>query len=273
MIATKKSPDISLEEFEYYTSLHCGKKMVIKVSGGEFEKPEFSELIDTIHLLLENDITIFLVFGGGVQIDSFWKKFSENPREKKDGVGVTTPEVLENAVLPVYDFLTTYLSEKFSDMPFDTNILEPKDLQLTPTNEFGLVGNPQKITVDNSKSLHIIGFVGEDENGQQYNVNADEVALSLAVSEDIDEVIFITGTGGVLDDFGNVLSKVFVPDLEAMISGKFPHVSVSGGMKKKCLEVLEMLKSVPKVAMAKSSTLQKELFTHKGAGTLCLRGE
>ena len=67
------SAHISHEEFEYYTQKHQGKKMIIKVSGAEFQKPEFAELIETIHLLLENDITIFLIFG--VRLINFVKIF------------------------------------------------------------------------------------------------------------------------------------------------------------------------------------------------------
>lgn len=267
-------PYIPQEEFEFYIQQHLGKKMVIKLSGGVFEKEFFPQLIQTIHFLLETDITVFLVFGGGVQIDRFYEKNATTPRKKNDGVGVTTREVLEKGVLPAYDFLIKILQHKFSDMPFSCNVLSPSDLQVISCashKNLGYVGNPKQIILDNAKSLHIIGFVGEDETGQCYNVNADEIALSITKEEKIDEVIFITGTGGILDSEGNIISKVSDQDLKNMIEGKFLKVCVSGGMKKKCQEIRELLKRVPKVAMAKSETLQQELFTHKGAGTLCVR--
>jgi acetylglutamate kinase len=274
MIAHKKLPEIPLEEFEFYTQKHIGKKMVIKVSGGEFEKEEFQFLLNTIHLLLENDITIFFVFGGGVQIDDFYKQYSKTPRKKIEGVGITTPEVMENGVIPAYNFLIEKLQKKFIDISFDINILSPQDIQVEKCSDcekFGLVANPQHINIDESKALHIIGFVGEDMSKQKYNINADEIALSIVKTQEIDEVIFITGTGGLLNNSGEIISKVFERDLQEMIEGTFPAVHVSGGMKKKCEEILELLKRVKKVAMAKSETLQQELFTHNGAGTLCVR--
>ena len=88
MTATKKHPNISYEEFEFYSKEHQGKNIIIKISGGEFQKTEFIQLVDTIHLLLENDITIFLVFGGGIQINQFYLqhlknlKLPEIPRKK-----------------------------------------------------------------------------------------------------------------------------------------------------------------------------------------------
>ena len=274
MIATKKFPEISQEEFEFYTQEHQGKKMIIKVSGGEFSTYEFSQLIETIHLLLENDITIFLVFGGGVQVDTFYHEFSGKSREKIDGVGVTTSDVLKHGVIPAYNFLIQTLEQKFLDMPFSVNTLSPADLQVESClhcEKFGFVANPKKIQLDESKNLHIIGFMGEDKSGQQYNVNADEIALSIANQVKIDEVIFITGTGGILDDSGEIISRASERDIQEMISGNFPNVSVGGGMKKKCEEILTLLNAVPKVAMATSSSLQAELFTKKGAGTLCYR--
>lgn len=272
MTATKKHPDVSQEEFEYYTQKHQGKKMIIKVSGGEFSTPEFSQLIETIHLLLENDITIFLVFGGGYQIDACYRKFSETPREKIDGVGVTTATVLEHGVLPAYRSLIQLLEQKFLDMPYSVNVLEPKDLHVLSCidcEKFGFVANPEKIILDESKNLHIIGFVGEDRVGQKYNVNADEIALAITDQQKIDEVVFITGTGGILDNDGEIVSKISHDELKKMTAGEFPNVSVKEGMQKKCQEILELLKKVPKVAMATSSTLERELFTKKGAGTLC----
>ncbi len=272
MSATRKSPEISQEDFEFYTKKHCGKKIVIKVSGGEFEKPEFSQLINTVHLLLQNDIIVFLVFGGGAQIDTFYTEFSGKIREKKDGVGVTTAEVLAHGVVPAYEFLMQTLQNKFSDMPYSVNSLSPADLQVEEiSGKMGWVANPVSIQLDESKELHMVGFVGEDSSGQKYNVNADEIALSITKTQKIDEVIFITGTGGILDNDGNILSEISEEDLEKMISGNFPNTNISGGMQKKCQEVLELLKQVPKVAMAKSETLQQELFTKKGAGTLCRR--
>jgi len=272
MTATKKNPEISCEEFEFYTQEHQGKKMIIKVSGGEFSTPEFSQLIQTTHLLLENDITIFLVFGGGVQIDKYYTEFSGKSREKISGVGVTTPEVLEHGVLPAYNSLIQILENKFSDMPFSVNTLSPNDLRVhscIDCKKFGFIANPEKIALDESKNLHIIGFVGEDASGQKYNVNADEIALAITDQQKIDEVVFITGTGGILDNSGEIISKVSEKNLQEMIAGNYPNVSVVGGMKKKCQEIIELLKAVPKVAMATSSTLQAELFTKKGAGTLC----
>ncbi len=274
MTATKKNLEISQEEFEFYTQEHQGKKMIIKVSGGEFSTPEFNQLIETIHLLLENDITIFFVFGGGAQIDDFYSKYSGVPREKISGVGVTTDEVLQNGVIPAYNSLITLLEKKFADMPFSVNTLSSDNLLVHSCDDckkFGFVANPEKITLDDSKNLHIVGFMGEDKNGQKYNVNADEIALSITRQVEIDEVVFITGTGGILDNSGEIISEISQDDVQSMIFGNYPNVSVVGGMKKKCEEILQLLKAVPKVAMATSSTLQQELFTKKGAGTLCLR--
>ncbi len=274
MIAIPKHTDISQEEFEFYTQKHQGKNMVIKVSGAEFQKKEFSQLIETIHLLLQNDITIFLIFGGGIQIDQFYKKNSDTPnisRVKINGVGVTTPEVLEIAVLPAYKFLIKKLENYFLDMPYSYNTISTKDLIVSSCldcEKFGFVANPQTIIIDKSKNLHIIGFVGENKSGQKFNVNADEIALSICKQHKIDEVIFITGTGGILDNCGNIISKISKRELCSIIQHTNKKISVSDGMQKKCNEILELLKIVPKVVLATSETLQQELFTEKGAGTL-----
>jgi len=154
------------------------------------------------------------------------------------------------------------------------NILEPKDLQVQSCidcEKFGFVANPQYINLDKSKALHIIGFMGEDKNMQQYNVNADEIALSITQQEEIDEVIFITETGGILDNSGNIISKTSTEDIKQMVNNTYKNVAVSGGMKKKCMEILELLHRVSRVTMTSSNKLKQELFTTKGAGTLIIK--
>jgi len=279
MTATKKHPDISHEEFEFYSKEHQGKNMIIKVSGGEFQKIEFSQLINTIHLLLENDITIFLVFGGGIQINQFYLqhlkdlKLPEIQRKKIDGVGITTKNVLETGVIPAYNFLIKKIENYFTDIPFSVNTVTTKNLEVSAcinSNKFGFVGNPKRINLNQSKNLHIIGFVGEDTTGQKFNVNADEIAYTICKQQKIDEVVFITGTGGILDNSGNIVSTISKEKLQNIINNKISNITVSDGMQKKCKEIFELLQIVPKIALATSETLQHELFTKKGAGTLCL---
>jgi len=156
-------------------------------------------------------------------------------------------------------------------MPYSVNILEPKDLQVqscTDCKKFGFVANPKYINLDQSKALHIIGFMGEDKNKQYYNVNADEISLAICKQQNIDEVIFITGTGGILDNSGNIISEISKASIKKIINNTYKNVSVAGGMQKKCMEILELLRFVSRIVMTSSEKLKQELFTTKGAGTL-----
>jgi acetylglutamate synthase len=85
-------------------------------------------------------------------------------------------------------------------------------------------------------------------------------------------VIYLTPTGGMLDPQGRVIPAVdSASDLDDLIETGV----VSGGMERKLLEIDELLRSLGEhasVSITSPSSVAKELFTHKGSGTLVRRG-
>lgn len=264
---------LSFQEYEYYAQKHLGDHIVIKISGSEFVREDFSYLVESIHVLLKNSIKVFLVFGGGCQIDEHYTKNTGLYREKKDGVGITMEQVLEKGVLPAYTELIAKMNTVFCKMftEYGVQVLSPEDMLIIPhkQEEYGYVGNPHSFHFVDSALLHIIGFVGMDKYRQQYNVNADEIVSVLPSVHPITEVLFITKTGGILDYNDQLIAHLDIHDLKALVQGKYPYGKVSGGMKKKCQEIISLLDCVPKVALANGQTLPSEFFSATGAGTVC----
>ncbi|MBP8804366.1 MAG: acetylglutamate kinase, partial [Pseudoxanthomonas sp.] len=87
------------------------------------------------------------------------------------------------------------------------------------------------------------------------------------------KIIFLTGTGGLLDEQGRVIDSI-------NLSTEFEHLMqqpwINGGMRVKIQQIKDLLDRLPltsSVSITRPADLAKELFTHKGSGTLVRRGE
>ncbi len=247
-----------------YDSLYHGQTLVLKVSGAEIESPDFPKLASDITVLNEGGVNIALVFGGGDQIN---KKFGRL-RPKIEGVAVTNDDVLRNGVLPAYNDIRQKL---MAALPHGV-MLEPHDLQCDfhPNTQYGLVGIPKDIVLPDDK-LVMAGFVG-NVDGACANVNADDIARQLVeqYADRIEELLFLTNTGGVLDAEGHVVSLLTDKRIDAMLKNLEPKITVDGGMKKKMLEVRRALDNITKVVITKTSGLKDEIEKWMGSGTLCV---
>lgn len=251
-------------EAQAYADLYHGKTLLLKVSGAEINGPDFPELVKDVRDLTKRGVRIILTFGGGEQISQMYGK----PREKIDGVGVTTNAVLQEGVLPAYHSIRGKLASAFPD----GEIIEPKAVRCDPTEneQLGLVGTPREIVLRDAP-LSVVGFVGMSGD-TMLNVNADDIAKQLALQErdDIEELILLTSTGGVLNTREKIVSLLTERKLDEILSGTSDAVKVEGGMLKKLQAVREILDVVGKAVITKTDGLQRELLQWMGDGTMCV---
>jgi acetylglutamate kinase len=87
------------------------------------------------------------------------------------------------------------------------------------------------------------------------------------------KIIFLTGTGGLLDADGALISSINLStDFEALMAAEW----VNGGMRLKIQQIHDLLKKLPlasSVSITRPDELAKELFTHRGSGTMLRLGE
>jgi acetylglutamate synthase len=87
------------------------------------------------------------------------------------------------------------------------------------------------------------------------------------------KIVFLTGTGGVLDGDGKVIDSI---NLSTEYEHQVAQPWINGGMRVKIEQIKDLLDKLPltsSVSITKPAELAKELFTHKGSGTLVRRGE
>src|SRR5690606_12484400 len=85
------------------------------------------------------------------------------------------------------------------------------------------------------------------------------------------KIVFLTGTGGLLDADGRVIDSI---NLSSEYDMLMAQPWVEGGMRLKLAQVKQLLDGLPpssSVSITRPAELARELFTHKGSGTLVRR--
>ena len=261
-----------------FSQLDAKRFAVVKV-GGAVLRDELSELTSSLTFLQQVGLTPIVLHGAGPQLD---EELAAAGIEKQtvNGLRVTSPQALA-IVRKVFQQQNLRLVEALQSM--DTRATSVPSGVFTSTyldqNVYGLVGKVQSINLApieaslRAGSIPVIASLGETEQGQILNINADFAANELVRVLQPYKIVFLTGTGGLLDDKGAVIDSI-------NLSTEFDHLMaqpwINGGMRVKIEQIADLLGDLPltsSVSITRPAELAKELFTHKGSGTLVRRGE
>lgn len=274
-LGTRKEVEQYLRQF---SSVDSQKFAVIKVGGGILLR-ELDRLASSLTFLRQVGLHPIVIHGVGPQLDEALAAAAiETPRI--DGLRVTTPEALE-VTRRVFQRENLRLCEALEELgtrarPIASGVFEA---ELLDAGRLGLVGAVRRVHLESVESslraghLPILTSLGETASGQIVNVNADVAARALALALQPFKIIFLTETGGLLDEHGQVISAInLVEDYEPLRAQPWVH----SGMRLKLQEIKQLLDALPEsssVSITAPDRLARELFTHHGSGTLIRRGE
>ncbi|HJP97072.1 MAG TPA: acetylglutamate kinase [Rhodanobacteraceae bacterium] len=261
-----------------FSRLDARRFAVVKV-GGAVLRDQMSELASSLTFLQRVGLTPIVVHGAGPQLDEELVKAGIEKRTV-NGLRVTPPQALgivrrvfhqQNlALVDALHAMDTRATSVVSGV-FAAGWLDRENC--------GLVGKVERIElapIDASlrmDSIPIIASLGETDEGQILNINADFAANELVRVLQPYKIVFLTGTGGLLDGSGKVIDSI---NLSTEYEPLMAQPWVSGGMRLKLEQIADLLRDLPpasSVSITRPSELAKELFTHKGSGTLVRRGE
>ncbi|HET6783627.1 MAG TPA: acetylglutamate kinase, partial [Pseudoxanthomonas sp.] len=261
-----------------FSQLDAKRFAVVKV-GGAVLRDDLEALTSSLSFLQEVGLTPIVVHGAGPQLDEEMTA-AGIVKQTVDGLRVTTPEVLA-IVRKVFLQQNLALVEALQESGARaTSIVsgvfeaEYKDQQT-----YGLVGEVKRINQSSIEaslkagSIPVIASLGETVGGQILNINADFAANELVQVLQPYKIIFLTGTGGLLDDKGAVIDSI---NLSTEYDELMAQPWINGGMRVKIEQIKDLLDKLPltsSVSITKPAELAKELFTHRGSGTLVRRGE
>jgi bifunctional N-acetylglutamate synthase/kinase len=261
-----------------FSELDAKRFAVVKV-GGAVLRDELADLASSLTFLQQVGLTPIVLHGAGPQLD---EELAAAGIEKQTvgGLRVTSPKAL-GIVRRVFMQQNLKLVEALQSMDTRATAV-PSGVFMASyldRDTYGLVGKVENINLApieaslRANSIPVIASLGETDEGQILNVNADVAANELVRVLQPYKIVFLTGTGGLLDGDGKVIDSI-------NLSTEFEHLMaqpwINGGMRLKIEQIADLLADLPltsSVSITRPSELAKELFTHKGSGTLVRRGE
>ncbi|HEV7779293.1 MAG TPA: acetylglutamate kinase [Luteibacter sp.] len=261
-----------------FSQIDAKRFAVVKV-GGAVLRDDLPALTSSLAFLQQVGLTPIVLHGAGPQLD---EELSAAGIQKQtiDGLRVTSPQALA-IVRRVFQAQNLRLVEALQEA--DTRATSvpsgvfTADFLDQPT--YGLVGKVREINLApieaslRAGSIPVIASLGETDGGQILNINADFAANELVRVLQPYKIIFLTGTGGLLDGDGKVIDSINLStEYDQLLAQEWLH----SGMRLKIEQIKDLLDDLPltsSVSITRPSELAKELFTHKGSGTLVRRGE
>ncbi len=261
-----------------FSQLDAKRFAVVKV-GGAVLRDDLDALTSSLAFLQEVGLTPIVVHGAGPQLDEEMAA-AGIIKQTVDGLRVTTPEVLA-IVRKVFLQQNLALVEALQESGARaTSIVSGVfEAEYKDQSTYGLVGDVARINQSpieaslKAGSIPVIASLGETVGGQILNINADFAANELVQVLQPYKIIFLTGTGGLLDDKGAVIDSI---NLSTEYDELMAQPWINGGMRVKIEQIKDLLDKLPltsSVSITKPAELAKELFTHRGSGTLVRRGE
>jgi len=261
-----------------FSEVDAKRFAVVKV-GGAVLRDELQDLASSLTFLQQVGLTPIVLHGAGPQLD---EELSAAGIEKQtvNGLRVTSPKAL-GIVRRVFQQQNLKLVEALQAM--DTRATSVASgvfmASYLDRDALGMVGKVESINLApieaglRANSIPVIASLGETDEGQILNINADVAANELVRMLQPYKIVFLTGTGGLLDGEGKVIDSI-------NLSTEYEHLMaqpwINGGMRLKIEQIADLLAGLPlasSVSITRPSELAKELFTHKGSGTLVRRGE
>ena len=261
-----------------FSQLDAKRFAVVKV-GGAVLRDDLPALTSSLTFLQQVGLTPIVLHGAGPQLDAELAAAGIDKRTV-NGLRVTSPQALavvrrvfQRQNLRLVEALQA-LGTRATSVPsgvFNASVLDAAT--------YGLVGKVESINLApieaslRAGSIPVIASLGETETGQILNINADFAANELVRVLQPYKIVFLTGTGGLLDGEGKVIDSI---NLSTEYQQLLSQPWLTGGMRLKIEQIADLLADLPltsSVSITRPAQLAKELFTHKGSGTLVRRGE
>jgi acetylglutamate kinase len=270
-----------------YIQKFRGDTVVVKFGGSIMESEVgYRNILKDLAFMECVGLRPVLVHGGGKAVSKKMREAHIQPNFVH-GLRVTDEQtikvvesVLNGEVNPhLVDILENY-GGKARGIHGEDIITVKKHTGIDPENgqelDWGFVGKVTNVDTTPVKAfldadiIPVITPLGRDEDGQLYNVNADEVANAVARSLNARKLVFLSDVPGLLkdqNDASSLITSLQTGEVEDLIQRGI----IAGGMLPKISGAVEALKAgVSKVHLIDSAlphSLLLELFTDKGVGT------
>ncbi|MGK7294919.1 MAG: acetylglutamate kinase [Candidatus Wenzhouxiangella sp. M2_3B_020] len=263
---------------EQFSRVNESRFAVVKVGGGVLAE-NLDSLVAALAFLHRLGLYPIVLHGAGPQLDAALDEAGIETF-KHDGLRVTSDEVMAIARPVIYRENARLVDALEGHGVRARGLLHGVfESDFADREKLGLVGAVRKVHLDpvngaiEAGALPVVASLGESASGQVMNINADIATRELVWAIEPFKIIFITPTGGLLDEQGRIISAISLTnDFEGLMAQSWLH----SGMQLKLAQIRDMLEPLPpsaSVSITSARKLTRELFTHTGAGTLVRKGE
>ncbi len=288
---TKKTP-ILIEALPYIKKFR-NKIFVIKYGGSMLKNNKAKKaFIEDVALLTLVGIKIVIVHGGGIHISDMLAKldmgteFVEGLRRTDKNTVEIVQMVLSGGVNKEITLeLCKHGISAVGISGIDDNLISA-DKKYVEKNgkkfDIGYVGEVvslnNKLLKDliNNSYLPVISPIGQDNDGNIYNINADYVAAAVSTAMKAEKLIVITDVKGIykdINDKSSFISSIDIEEIERYIKNGI----IKEGMIPKmecCIEAIKGgTKNIHLIDGRRDHSLLFEIFTSEGIGTMIKGGE
>lgn len=268
-----------------YIQKFAGKTIIIKYGGNAMINQELkNSVMEDITLLKFVGLNPIVVHGGGPDISAALDKNGVKS-QFINGLRVTDAETMKIAqqVLvgktnkEIVSLLNCKGAKALGVCGIDGSFIKCKKQEMEVDGkkcDLGFVGEITKVDPSMLYSLMHHGYIpviapiGVDDEGNSYNINADNVAAAVAAATAAEKLILLTDVEGVKDGNGNIVYEAAGEEFFRMIKEGI----ISGGMIPKvtgCLDAIAAgVKGVHIIDGRIPHCLLLEIFTKSGIGTL-----
>ena len=280
--------NVLAEALPYIQHFH-GRTIVIKYGGNAMVDEElkrgFARDVVLMKLVGMNPV---VVHGGGPQIGNLLERIGKKS-EFVDGLRVTDRETIDVVEMVLGGLVNKSIVALINAQGGravglsgkDGGMIQARKLLLRQSQsdnegeviDIGQVGeieqiNPEVVdTLDQANFIPVIAPIGAGADGEAYNINADTVAGSLAVTLKAEKLILLTNTPGVLDSDDQLLERLSETEAQDLIR----QGVISGGMLPKVQCALEAVAGGVRTATISDGRVPHatllETVTDRGVGT------
>src|SRR3954453_8262162 len=240
-----------LEALPYIREFH-GKTVVIKIGGAAMTDAGLTDHFDKDVVLLRFvGLQPIVVHGGGPMITRLMERLGMDVKFV-DGLRVTDADTVEVAKMVLVGkqnkdivlSLNRHGQAAVGLCGDDGSLFKVRKTLAPNGQDIGFVGEIERVYVDvlnhiAEDYIPVIASVGSDDDGQSYNVNADEAAGAVAAALRAYKAVFLTDVEGWRedpDDRSTKISQISATETSQRLA------SVSGGMRPKleaCVKAIQ----------------------------------
>ncbi|MDW5299043.1 MAG: acetylglutamate kinase [Sedimentibacter sp.] len=264
----------------------CSSKIIVVKYGGSamIDEELKKNVIEDVVSLKNAGFKPIIVHGGGKEINKWVNKLGIK-NTFVNGLRVTDAQTMEIAEM-VLSKLNKQLVKISEGMGVKAVGISGKDggtikviKRYVNDLDIGYVGKITKVdttlmmTLMDNDFIPIISPIGLDEQFQEYNINADDVACAVATAVKAEKLVFLTDIEGVCrdpKDSSTLISELTVPEARKFLDSG----NAGGGMLPKLINCIDAVENgVSRVHILDGRiqhSLLLEFFTNKNIGTMIL---